>query len=137
MKTTAPTIKVLKSGERVIVDPEATTERAVLWFYLLINVGGFMAVPTSYSEKYVGWALAFGIPLFLWVLLPLALFYVKKRLVLYPPGGSDLVNCFRVLGLALRKGMFKIGRNNFWESAKPSVIVANGGEANVPWNDGQ
>lgn len=39
---TKPTIKTEKDGERVIVDPESTTERVVLWFYLLINVGGFL-----------------------------------------------------------------------------------------------
>ena len=44
----------LKSGERVIEDPESTTERVMLWFYLMINIGGFMGVATAYSEKYVG-----------------------------------------------------------------------------------
>jgi hypothetical protein len=86
MKMTSLTVKTEKSGERVIVDPEATTERAVLWFYLLINVGAFMGVPATYAEKYVGWALTFGIPLALWVFLPLVLFWCKKRLILHPPG---------------------------------------------------
>ncbi len=66
-------IKVLKSGERVIVDPEATSERAMLWFYLLINIGGFMQVATTYAEKYIGWWLAFILPLFLYIPLPLVL----------------------------------------------------------------
>lgn len=44
----------LKTGERVIEDPESTTERVMLWFYLVINIGGFMGVATAYSEKYVG-----------------------------------------------------------------------------------
>jgi dipeptide/tripeptide permease len=66
-------IKVLPSGERVIVDPEATSERTMLWFYLLINIGGFMQTATSYAEKYVGWWLAFILPLFLYIPLPLLL----------------------------------------------------------------
>lgn len=66
-----PMIKVLKSGERVIIDPEATTERTMTWFYLMINIGGMMAVATAYSEKYVGWWLAFVLPLFLYLPLPL------------------------------------------------------------------
>lgn len=66
-------IKFMKSGEKVIVDPEATTERAMLWFYLLINVGGFMQVATTYAEKYVGWWLAFILPLFLYFPLPILL----------------------------------------------------------------
>jgi hypothetical protein len=57
---TVPVTKTLKkTGEKVIVDPEATTERVMLWFYLLINVGGFMAVATSSTAKYVGWWVSF------------------------------------------------------------------------------
>lgn len=52
MKDTTLQTKELKTGEKVIVDPEATTERVMLWFYLLINIGGFMNVPTAYTEKY-------------------------------------------------------------------------------------
>jgi dipeptide/tripeptide permease len=134
MRDTSPMIKTLKSGERVIVDPEATTERIVLWFYMLINVGGFMAVPASYTEKKSGWLLTFAIPLILYVPLPFVLFFLKKRLVLYPPGGSDLFNCFRVLGVCLKKGVSRIGRHGFWEPAKPSYIAEHGGDL-VPWND--
>lgn len=54
MTTTVPTVITTKTGERVIQDPESTTERVVLWFYLLINIGGFMGVATAYAEKYIG-----------------------------------------------------------------------------------
>lgn len=53
-----PYVSVLKSGESVIVDPEATISRILLWFYMLVNVGAFFAVATTYSEKYVGYWLA-------------------------------------------------------------------------------
>jgi len=114
---TVPTVQVLKSGEKVIEDPEATTERVMLWFYLLINIGGFMGVATAYSEKYVGWWLAFLIPLILYLPLPLMLFWLRKRLVLYPPEGSDLPNVFRVLSMCLKSG--RIGRKGFWK--QPSL----------------
>jgi cytochrome c-type biogenesis protein CcmH/NrfF len=52
--TTVPKVVETSAGERVIADPEATTERVMLWFYLVINIGGFMGVATSYCEKYVG-----------------------------------------------------------------------------------
>lgn len=52
--TTVPKVVTTASGEKVIQDPESTTERVMLWFYLMINIGGFMGVATSYSEKYVG-----------------------------------------------------------------------------------
>ena len=136
MRTRDPEVSVTKSGERVIVDPEATTERVMLWFYLLINIGGFMQVATSYIEKYVGWYLAFLIPLILYLPLPFLLWFLHKRLVLYPPGGSDLGNVFRVLGIALsRAGVRGFGRKGFWNHAKPSVIAQSGRPIEVSWND--
>ncbi|KAL4913050.1 hypothetical protein BDW62DRAFT_220929 [Aspergillus aurantiobrunneus] len=128
--------RLLSSGEKVVVDPEATSERAMLWFYLLINIGGFMQVATSYAEKYVGWWLAFILPLFLYFPLPALLFWLRKRLVLYPPGGSDLPNVVRVLVICLRNGgIFRIGRHGFWDAAKPSVIAAKGQTMPTRWND--
>lgn len=128
-------VSTTKSGERVIIDPESTTERVVLWFYLLINVGGFLGVPTSYTEKYVGWWLTFLIPLLVYLPLPIILWWLKKHLVLYPPGGSDLLNCFKVLGICLKTNIHRFGRHGFWDAAKPSVVEASGGVLNVPWND--
>ena len=136
MTNTVPVVVTLKSGERVIQDPEATTERIVLWFYLLINIGGFMGVPTAYSEKYVGFWLSYLLPLILYLPLPLLLWYLRKRLVLHPPGGSDFGNVFRVLSICLKKGgIFRIGRKGFWEAAKPSVIAAKGQTYKTQWND--
>ncbi|KAL4879854.1 POT family-domain-containing protein [Aspergillus karnatakaensis] len=136
MPQTKAKTKVLKTGERVIVDPEATAERCMLWFYLLINIGGFMQVATSYSEKYVGWWLAFILPLFLYLPLPALLWYLRNRLVLHPPGGSDLPNVIRVLKLCLSgKGILRIGRPGFWEIAKPSVRAAKGLSVPDRWND--
>ncbi|KAL2798467.1 POT family-domain-containing protein [Aspergillus keveii] len=138
MTETKPKTKVLPSGEKVIVDPEATAERAMLWFYLLINIGGFMSVATSYSEKYVGWWLAFLLPLLLYFPLPALLYWLRKRLVLHPPGGSDLPNVIRILKICLSNGgIFRIGRHGFWDAAKPSVIAAKGPSQTIstPWND--
>lgn len=134
--TTVPTVTTNKKGEKVIVDPESTTERVMLWFYLMINIGGFMAVATSYSEKYVGWWLAFLIPLMFYLPLPLLLWWLKKRIILHPPGGSDLGKVFRIIGICFRNGgLKKIGRHGFWNAAKPSVLAAKGQNADVPWDD--
>ncbi|KAG7285611.1 hypothetical protein NEMBOFW57_010240 [Staphylotrichum longicolle] len=136
--TTVPKVITLKTGERVIQDPEATTERVMLWFYLMINIGGFMAVATAYSEKYIGWWLAFLIPLILYLPLPLLLWFLHKRVILHPPGGSDLPNVFRILGICFRRGgVKKIGRHGFWDLAKPSDIAAAGleGVYHTRWND--
>jgi len=136
MKDKVAVTKVLKSGEKVVVDPESTTERVMLWFYLLINVGGFMNVATSYTEKYVGWWLSFLLPLLLYLpLLPL-LWWLKPKLVLHPPGGSDLGNVMRILGICFRRGGLKsIFKGGFFEPAKPSNIAASGNPINVSWND--
>lgn len=136
MTTTLPKVVTTKKGERVIEDPEATTERVMLWFYLLINIGGFMGVATTYSEKYIGWWLAFLLPLLLYIPLPLLLWYLKKRLVLHKPAGSDLGNVFKVLGVIFRRGgIKKIGRHGFWDAAKPSNIAAAGLDIKTTWND--
>lgn len=133
---TKPTVTALETGERVIIDPESTTERVVLWFYLLINVGGFLAVPGSYLAKNVGWMATFALPLGLMIPLPFVLWYLKPKLVLHPPGGSDLLNSFRVLGICLTKNTSRFCRHGFWEAAKPSVMAARGDTRVVPWNDG-
>ncbi|KAH8161923.1 hypothetical protein CIB48_g6341 [Xylaria polymorpha] len=133
---TVPTVITLASGERVIQDPESTTERVMLWFYLLINIGGFFGVATSYAEKYVGWWLAFLLPLLLYFPLPILLWFLYSRLILHPPGGSDLVNVFRVLGVVFRRGGIKrIGRSGFWDLAKPSEIEKAGLNIPTQWND--
>lgn len=37
-----PKIKVLKSGERVIVDHDLTVTRSYMYFYLFLNVGAIV-----------------------------------------------------------------------------------------------
>ena len=131
-----PVVVTLKSGERVIEDPEHSTERVMLWFYLLINVGGFTQVATSYAEKYVGWWLSWVIPLFLYIPLPALMWFLKKRLVIKKAAGNDLPKVFIVLGHCLRKGgIFRIGRHGFWEPAKPSVQAANGETPTTKYDD--
>ncbi|PBP23644.1 major facilitator superfamily transporter peptide [Diplocarpon rosae] len=131
-------ISLYTTGEKVIIDPEATTERVMLWFYLMVNIGGFFNVATSYSEKYVGWCLAFGLPLIVYLPLPALLIFLKRRLVMKPPGGSDLANVFQILGICFSRGGFvKMFQRNggFFEAAKPSVMAASGKPQDVPWND--
>lgn len=46
-----PYTTTLKSGEKVIVDPETTASRTMLIFYDFVNVGAFFMVATTHSEK--------------------------------------------------------------------------------------
>ncbi|KAH8819462.1 peptide transporter-like protein [Xylogone sp. PMI_703] len=136
MKNKVAVTKTLKSGEKVIEDPEHTTERVMLWFYLLINVGGFMNVATSYTEKYVGWWLSFLLPLLLYLPLVPLLWWLKPRLILHKPGGSDLTNVMHILRICLKRGGFmKIFKGGFFEPAKPSNIAKSSNPIQVPWND--
>lgn len=137
MPVTIPVTKTLETGEKVVVDPEATTERVMLWFYLLINIGGLFSTPTTYIEKYYGFWLAYFIPTVLYLgLLPMLLF-LKKRLVLKPSGGSDLGKVMRILGICFsRGGALKMFRGDFFAAAKPSVISMSNHPIQVPWTDG-
>ncbi|KAK6083005.1 MFS peptide transporter [Seiridium cupressi] len=136
MTTTVPRVVTNKKGERVIQDPESSTERVMLWFYLMINIGGFMNVATAYIEKYVGWWLAFLVPLFLYLPLPLLLIFLKKRLILHPPAGSEMGKIVKVLGVCLKGAGFRgFGRKGFWDHAKPSVMRAKGLNTKITWND--
>lgn len=51
-------VKTLKTGERVIVDPNATVERMLLLYYWASNLGDFFAIATTYCEKLIGYWLA-------------------------------------------------------------------------------
>lgn len=139
MPLTVPVAKTLETGEKVVVDPEATTERVMLWFYLLINVGALFKVPTTYTEKYFGWWLAFFLPLILYLALLPLLWYLRHRLVLKPAGGSDLANVIRIVGICLRRGgilqLFK-RRGDFFAPAKPSIIAQSSHPIHVQWTDG-
>ncbi|KAK4682656.1 peptide transporter ptr2 [Podospora pseudoanserina] len=51
-----------KVAHRVIVDPEASFNSVMLWFYLLINIGACFGVPTVYLAKIVGYWVAYLVP---------------------------------------------------------------------------
>ncbi|KAG5986785.1 hypothetical protein E4U54_005266 [Claviceps lovelessii] len=136
MSSHVPTIRTLPSGERVIEDPAHSSERIMLWFYILTNLGGLMSIATSYSAKYFGWWLAFLLPLLLYLPLPVMLLWLKPRLVLHKPGGSDLPNILRVLGHCLSGGgIMGMGRPGWWDEAKPSVRAAKGLSAETHYED--
>ncbi|KIW15825.1 hypothetical protein PV08_05875 [Exophiala spinifera] len=126
--------KVLRSGEKVIVDPEATATRTMLIFYGLTNVGAFYMLATTYSEKYVGFWLAFLLSGIIYFLLPILLVVMYKRTYKAPPAGSsDLANALKIIGFALKKSKFQPWKKNFWDQAKPSVLAAQG--VRVSWTD--
>ena len=135
-----PTIITTKKGERVILDPQATIARYFLIFYWCINVGSFFGLATSYTERYVGFWLAFLEPGIVYMLVPIVLVYGSKRLYKAPPQGSVVLESMYVMKqIIARGGMKKIFKpDQFWELAKPSYIAEADGSIDpkkVFWDD--
>src|ERR1700760_754047 len=55
-------VKVLPSGERVIVDPALTIQRIYMMFYMCINLDSLSAVATTTMELHIGFWSAYLLP---------------------------------------------------------------------------
>lgn len=135
-----PYIRTLPSGERVVVDPEVTVQRVMLVFYGFINIGAFFAIATSYSEKYVGFWLAFLAPGIIYFALPALLWYLYPRLTVYPPDGSALTKVWRILSISMKQTKGQFWKHEaFWQAARPSVLAGKGitsfGGKAISWTD--
>ncbi|KAI1798166.1 oligopeptide transporter [Ganoderma leucocontextum] len=118
-----------KSGERVIVDPVMTTSRIYMYFYLFINIGSLIGqISMVYSEKYVGFYLAYTLPTAIFLLCPVVLFFGRNLYERSPPQGSVLSGALRIWRQSM-KGRWTLNpvqlvKNmnapDFWEAAKPS-----------------
>ncbi len=126
-------VKRLKTGERVIVDPETTISRIMMVFYSCVNVGYFFAIATTYAEKYVGFWVAFLLPGIIYFILPIMLWWMNKRTIKKPAEGSDLANFFKVTWMALRRNKGNVFAKTFWDKARPSVLREAG--IQVDWSD--
>lgn len=125
-------VKVLPSGERVIIDPAITINRVYNWFYLFINIGALVGQLTMvYAEKYVGFYLSFLLPTTMLCICPLVMWWGRKNYERRPPGGSALGKAFKAFMLA-QKGRWHINPlttwkrmhdGTFWESVKPSKFA--------------
>ncbi|EJD07116.1 PTR2-domain-containing protein [Fomitiporia mediterranea MF3/22] len=142
-------VRTIRSGERVLIDPALTTSRIYMYFYFFINVGALVGqIGMTYSEKYVGFWLAFLLPTVVFLTAPLVLFLGRKVYIRSPPQGSVLASALRVYRYAARGtwswNTFETWRrqkaDGFWERAKPSRIDKEHGSkegkpAWVTWDD--
>ncbi|EGP86960.1 unnamed protein product [Zymoseptoria tritici ST99CH_1A5] len=134
IKDNRPKVITLKSGERVIRDPQVTYSRVFLYFYLMINVGSLAGgIGMVYAERDVGFWLAYSLPTFLFFVAPVVLILCKKHYVMAPPTGSVLSNSMKLLSLA-SKGCWTLNpvatyrnfqREDFWHRVKPSTLGNN------------
>ncbi|CAG8784755.1 4295_t:CDS:2, partial [Racocetra persica] len=126
---TKPYVKVLANGDKVVVDPELTTQSIFHWFYLAINIGALSPVITTNVEKYHSYWLAYLIPLIMFIFAILVLIIGKNQLVKKTPNGSALLNCFRVLRIAF-------SHDRSLENAKPSNMSDDvKAKEHVTWDD--
>ncbi|KAF2252611.1 oligopeptide transporter [Trematosphaeria pertusa] len=125
-------VAIDRKGRRVIIDPEATRSRILLYFYGFINVGSITGmIAMVYAEKYVGFWLSFTVPSVTFLICPLILFGFRKKYASAPPSGSVLGKAFRLCLLSM-KGQWSwnpatVYRNihhpDFWNRVKPSRIT--------------
>ncbi|KAK0550591.1 hypothetical protein OC846_003606 [Tilletia horrida] len=122
-------VTTLKSGERVIVDPQLSVIRLFLYFYLFINVGAIIGqVGMPYAERYVGYWLAYLIPTVVFCMCPFVLYFGRKRYISAKPQGSVLSKAFHLLWFATKgrwswdpiRTWHQITADDFWTKAMPS-----------------
>jgi len=122
-----PRVKILKSGEKVIVSPELTIQRIYMVFYMAINVGSLSSIATTELELNVGFWASYLLPLVMFVTAIFILIAGRKRYVVRPPKGSVIPQSLRILwiGISSRSGL---------ESAKPSAQGRLADGHLVPWD---
>jgi POT family proton-dependent oligopeptide transporter len=120
-------IKILETGEKVIVDPSLTVQRIYMMFYLCINIGSLSGIVTTSMEHNSGFWSAYLLALCFFVLGVVVLVLGRKMYVVKPPRGSVIADSFKVLFLAFesKRGM---------DIAKPSTRESLG-LSSVPWDD--
>ncbi|KIH86438.1 oligopeptide transporter [Sporothrix brasiliensis 5110] len=122
-----PYTRVLKTGEKVLVDPETTVNHIMLIFYAFINVGAFFSIAVVYIEKYRSFWLAFLVPGIVYFLLPVLLAVMYKRTIRTPPQGSDLTRFLKITLAALRASRGNVFAQAFWSRVTPSALLAERG----------
>lgn len=121
---TKPVIKILKSGEKVIQDPNITIQNVFMFFYLMINIGSLSVLATTSLEHKVDFWAAYLLPLCFFMIAPLVLFCGKKYYVKVPVAEKVIANAFRCCFIAMKN------KFNF-SAAKPSINPS----AEFPWTD--
>ncbi|TRX95987.1 hypothetical protein FHL15_003129 [Xylaria flabelliformis] len=127
--------KVLKSGEKVLVDPETTISHILLIFYAFVNVGSIFSIAVVYIEKYRGFWLAYLTPGIIYFVLPVLLAAIYKHTIRKKPVGSDLTRFTKITISALKKSKGNIFSKNLWYNVKPSTLAEQGKVVNYSEKD--
>lgn len=129
-------IKTIEAtGERVLVDPAATSSRVYLYFYLIINLGALAgSISMVYCEKYLGYLAAFSLPTGLFLLCPLIMLIMRTRYKKTSPSSSALSRAIRTFVMCLKpqvswnivRSYRNLHKEGFWDAATPTVLEQNG-----------
>lgn len=118
-RSKTPFVRTLKSGERVIVTPQATYQTIFNMFYWGINIGSLSAIATTELEKNVGFWPAFLLPTLVFIPCIIVVVLGRKRYVQTPPRGSVFVEAGKLFYYA----MFKV--KGGLEACKPSNLAVD------------
>ncbi|KAK6455844.1 POT family-domain-containing protein [Scheffersomyces xylosifermentans] len=121
---TRPVIKILKSGERVVVDPNITIQNVFMFFYLMINVGSLSVIATTQLEHHIGFWAAYLLPFCFFFIALAALILGRHQYVKTPVSDKIINKTFQCLWIGMKNG-FKL------DAAKPSYHP----EKQYPWTD--
>jgi POT family proton-dependent oligopeptide transporter len=121
-------IKVLPSGERVIIDPALTIQRIYMIFYMCINIGSLSALATTTMELHIGFWSAYLIPFLMFCAGFSVLVAGKKKYVIRPPRGSVIIHTFKALWIGIR-------HKQGLDGAKPSLRRTIRYPNELPWDD--
>ncbi|PSN62440.1 oligopeptide transporter [Corynespora cassiicola Philippines] len=120
-------------GRRVLIDPEISRSRFLMYWNSFAGVGSIIGmISMVYAEQRVGFWLPFTLPGALSIICPLILFLNRKSYVRRPPSGSVLGDVFQLCSLAMKGGKswnltkmyHHIKHPRFWERVKPSSMTS-------------
>ena len=124
---TKQSIRILGSGERVIIDPTITIERIYTYFYLCINIGSLSSALTTVLESNVGFWLAYLVPVCIFGIGFTILVSERRSYIDRPPRGSVVLHAFRVIWIGIWSG-YKL-------DAAKSSFQRTEHRFTVPWSD--
>ncbi|KAG2173834.1 hypothetical protein INT43_005254 [Umbelopsis isabellina] len=96
-QSTKPYVRTLKSGEQVIVTPQATYQKIFNMFYWGINIGGMSSIATTNLEKNIGFWSAYLLPTLMFIPALAVVVLGRNYYVRVPPRGSVFVEAFRLI----------------------------------------
>ncbi|OJZ83582.1 hypothetical protein ASPFODRAFT_35061 [Aspergillus luchuensis CBS 106.47] len=95
-------IRLLKSGETVIIDREFTVQRVFATYFLFINAGCLAALASVEIEQSYGFSAAFAIPMTVFIIGFIALMTSKDQYNSSAPDGSIIPNVLHPLWITIK-----------------------------------